>query len=122
VNHDVGDEPEVMHQAIRAVARATALAECTEELLQEAVELVGRAAQVVHMEAAPDDWVSQVRAQTSVTSLESARCSASQLYEHVTSAAASLASAARLMGEFADDHQAARAALPRGWREAPGAE
>lgn len=117
-----GFEPEVMHQAIRAVARATALAECTEELLQRAVELVGRAAQLVAMEAHPDDWVSQVRAQTAVVGVESARGSASAMYEQVTSAAASLASAAGMMGDFVGDHDAARAALPLQWRETPGAE
>jgi len=120
VDMDAGQEPEVMDQAIRAVARVTALAECTEEMLQQAAELVGRAAQIVHMEAAPDDWVAQVRAQSAVVGMESARCSAAQVYEHVTAAAASLASAAGMMGDFADDHDEARAALPR-WREAPGA-
>jgi hypothetical protein len=120
VDHTIGFEPEVMHQAIRAVARATALAECTEELLQSAVELVGRAAQLIAMEAPPDDWVSQVRAQTAVVSLESARGSAAAMYEQVTSAAASLASAAGMMGAFVGDHDAARSALPRGWRQAPG--
>jgi len=116
-----GFEPEVMDEAIRAVARATALAECTEELLQRAADLVGRAAQMVAMEAHPDDWVSQVRAQTAVVSMESARHSATTTYEQVTSAAASLASAAGRMGAFVGDHEAARAALPLRWREAPGA-
>jgi hypothetical protein len=120
VDHSAGHEPEVMHEAIRAVARATALAGCTEELLQQAVELVGRAAQLVHMEAAPDDWVSQVRAQTAVVSMESARSSAAEVYEHVASAAASLASAAGMMGEFVGDHDEAKAALPARWRDAPG--
>lgn len=115
-----GFEPEVMQEAIRAVARATALAECTEELLQRAIEVVGRAAQLVAVEAAPDDWVSQVRAQTAVTSMEAARCSAGTMYEQVTAAAASLASAAGMMGAFVGDHDLAREALPR-WREAPGA-
>ena len=121
MDHEGGFEPEVMHEAIRAVARATALAECTEELLQRAVELVGRAAQLLAMEAHPDDWVSQVRAQTAVVSMESARGTASAMYEQVTSAAASLASAAGMMGAFVGDHDAARAALPLRWREAPGA-
>lgn len=122
MDHTVGHEPEVMEQAIRAVARATALAECTEELLQQAADLVGRAAQIVAMEAPPDDWVSQVRAQTAVVSLESARGSASAMYEQVTSAAASLASAAGMMGTFVGDHDRAREALPLHWRVAPGAE
>jgi hypothetical protein len=121
VDHTVGHEPEVMHEAIRAVARATALAGCTEELLQQAVDLVGRAAQLVAMEATPDDWVSQVRAQTAVVSMESARSTAAAVYEHVASAAASLASAAGMMGEFVGDHDQARAALPLRWRDAPGA-
>jgi hypothetical protein len=121
VDHTVGHEPEVMHEAIRAVARATALAGCTEEVLQQAVELVGRAAQLVAMEAAPEDWVSQVRAQTAVVSMESARSSAAAVYEHVASAAASLASAARMMSDFVGEHQAARAALPAAWVEQPGA-
>jgi hypothetical protein len=113
VDHTEGFEPEVMHEAIRAVARATALATCTEEMLERAVELVGRAAQLVAMESAPEDWVSQVRAQTAVISIESARSGAASVYEHVASAAASLASAARMMGEFVGDHDAARATLPR---------
>jgi hypothetical protein len=117
-----GDDPEVMHQAIRAVARATALAGCTEELLEQAVELVGRAAQLVAMEAAPEDWVSQVRAQTAVVSMESARSSAAAVYEHVASAAASLASAAGMMGDFVGVHHAARAALPGFWTKHPGDE
>lgn len=121
MDHTVGFEPEVMHEAIRAVARATALAECTEELLQHAVDLVGRAAQLVAMEASPDDWVSQVRAQTAVISMESARSSATAVYEHVTSAAASLASAAGMMGDFVGEHDLARTSLPLQWRRAPGA-
>lgn len=121
MDHSVGHEPEVMHEAIRAVARATALASCTEELLQHAVELVGRAAQLVVMEAPPEDWVSQVRAQTAVVSMESARDSAAAVYEHVASAAASLASAAGMMGDFVGDHDAAREALPRAWATHPGA-
>jgi len=121
VDPNVGHEPEVMHEAIRAVARATALASCTEELLSRAVELVGHAAQVVAMEAAPDDWVAQVRAQTAVVSMESARAQAAAVYEHVASAAASLASAAGMMGDFVGDHDAARAALPLRWKDAPGA-
>jgi hypothetical protein len=115
-----GEEPELMHQAIRAVARATALANCTEEVLQHAAELVGRAAQVVAMEAAPEDWVSQVRAQTAVVAIESARSSASTVYEHVASAAASLASAAGLMGDFVSDHDRARTQLPAAWVKQPG--
>lgn len=115
MDHNAGHEPEVMHSAILAVARATALASCTEELLQHAVELVGRAAQLVAMEASPDDWVAQVRAQTAVVSIESACSTAAAVYEHVASAAASLASAAGMMGEFVGDHDEARAALPVGW-------
>lgn len=117
----IGHEPELMHQAIRAVARATALASCTEELLQHAVELVGRAAQLVAMEAPAEDWVAQVRAQTAVVSMESARSSAAAVFEHVASAAASLASAAGMMGDFVSDHDTARAALPSAWAEQPGA-
>jgi hypothetical protein len=116
-----GHEPEVMHEALRAVARATALAGCTEELLQHAVSLVGRAAQLVAMEAPPDDWISQVRAQTAVVSAEAARSAAATVYEHVASAAASLASAADLMGEFVADHDEARGALPMQWVSSPGA-
>ncbi|HEV7679265.1 MAG TPA: hypothetical protein VGQ42_11915 [Candidatus Dormibacteraeota bacterium] len=110
-----GHDPEVMTRAIRAVARATALATWSEEVMQSAVDMIGEASQLVAMEAAPDDWVSQVRAQTAVVGAEAARTGAAAVYEHIASAAASLASAAGRMGDFVDEHETATDHLPREW-------
>jgi hypothetical protein len=116
-----GHDPGVMTRAIRAVARATALATWSEEVMQCAVEMVGAAAQLVAMESSPDDWVSQVRAQTAVVGAEAARTGAAAVYEHIASAAASLASAAGRMGEFVDEHEIASDHLPRDWYAELGA-
>jgi hypothetical protein len=111
------DDPEALSEAVRAVARATAVATFTHELLQSSAELIGRAADLIAARADPADWVAQVRAQTAVVGVESARQAAAAVFEHVASAAASLASAAEMMGDFVVLHDQARASLPRSWLE-----
>jgi hypothetical protein len=115
------DDPDALCEAVRAVARATALATCTDEVLQRTADLIGRAADLIAASADPDDWVSQVRAQTAVVGVESAREAAAAVFEHIAAAAASLASAAGMMGEFVTEHDQAREELPVLWRTRPGA-